>query len=80
MASQLQKTRTITDKLTVKGLLSNDGTKILYTDEDKSEKEISLDKCFELFAGKPINLSISVKSETDLVESEDDDADAECES
>ena len=42
MASQLKKTRTITDKVSVKGQLSEDGSKITYLDEDKVEQEITI--------------------------------------
>lgn len=38
MASQLKKTRTITDKISVKGVLSDDGTTITYTGENKKEQ------------------------------------------
>ena len=37
--SQLSKTRTITDRVSVKGMLSEDGTTITYTDENKIEQE-----------------------------------------
>lgn len=66
MASQLKKTRTITDKVSVKGTLSDDGTVITYTDENKSEQNITVAECLKVFAGKPIDFSISVKSEEDL--------------
>lgn len=68
MASQLKKTRTITDKVTVKGMLSDDGTAITYVDENKNEQEITVLECLKMFFGKPIDFSISVKSEDELTE------------
>lgn len=66
MASQLKKTRTITDKVTVKGTLSEDGTVITYVDENKNEQEITVAECLKMFLGKAIDFSISEKSEEEL--------------
>lgn len=66
MASQLKKTRTITDKVTVKGTLSEDGTIITYVDENKNEQEITVAECLKMFFGKAIDFSISEKSEEEL--------------
>ena len=70
--SQLSKTRTITDRVSVKGMLSEDGTTITYTDENKIEQEITISECLGIFKGKPIDFSISIKSEDELP-SEDDE-------
>ena len=64
--SQLSKTRTITDKVSVKGMLSEDGTTITYTDENKVEQNITVAECLNIFKGKPIDFSISIKSEDDI--------------
>ncbi len=72
MASQLKKTRTITDKISVKGVLSDDGTTITYTGENKKEQEITVDECLKIFVGCPIDFSVSVKSEKDLLDVEED--------
>ena len=61
--SQLSKTRTITDRVSVKGMLSEDGTTITYTDENKIEQEITVADCLNIFKGKPIDFSVSIKSE-----------------
>ena len=65
MANQLKKTRTITDKVSVKGVLSDDGTVITYMN-DKVEEEITVTECLKAFLGKPVDFSISVKSEDEL--------------
>ena len=64
--SQLSKTRTITDKVSVKGMLSEDGTIITYTDENKVEQNVTVAECLNIFKGKPIDFSISIKSEDDI--------------
>lgn len=69
--SQLTKTRTITDKVSVKGMLSEDGTTITYKDEDKVEQEITVADCLNIFKGKPIDFSVSVKSEDELTDEEE---------
>lgn len=66
--SQLTKTRIITDRVSVKGFLSEDGTTITYTDENKIEQEITLAECLKAFVGKPIDFSVSIKSEDELPE------------
>ncbi len=69
MANQLKKTRTITDKVTVKGILSEDGTTITYMN-DKVEADITITECLKAFLGKPVDFSISVKSEDELPDNE----------
>ena len=69
--SQLSKTRTITDKVSVKGMLSEDGTTITYTDENKIEQEITVADCLNTFKGKPIDFSVSIKSEDELPDDEE---------
>ena len=71
--SQLTKTRVITDKVTVKGMLSEDGTTITYTDENKIEQDITVAECLKVFAGKPIDFSVSIKSEDDLPEDDNEE-------
>ena len=71
MANQLKKTRTITDKVSVKGILSEDGTVITYMN-DKDEKEITIAECLKNFLGKPIDFSISIKSEDELPDEVDE--------
>ena len=68
--SQLSKTRTITDRVSVKGMLSEDGTTITYTDENKIEQEITVADCLNIFKGKPIDVNVSIKSEDDIASEE----------
>lgn len=71
MANQLKKTRTITDKVSVKGVLSDDGTVITYMN-DKAKEEITIAECLKAFLGKPVDFSISIKSEDELPEEDDE--------
>lgn len=71
MANQLKKTRTITDKVSVKGILSEDGTVITYMN-DKVEEEITVADCLKVFLGKPVDFSITVKSEDELPEEDEE--------
>lgn len=71
MANQLKKTRTITDKVSVKGVLSEDGTVITYMN-DKVEEEITVTECLKSFLGKPVDFSISVKSEDELPDEDEE--------
>lgn len=66
MASQLKKTRTITDKVSVKGMLSEDGTTITYLDEDKIEREITVAECLRAFDGEFVDFTVSLKTENEL--------------
>ena len=66
MASQLNYKRTTTDKLSVKGVLSSDGSTITYMNEDKIEKNVKVSDLLSAFCDCPIDLSVSLKSEEDL--------------
>lgn len=66
MANQLKKTRTITDKITVKGKLSEDGLKFYYLDEDKLEREITIAECLKPFLDEYVDFAISLKTESEL--------------
>lgn len=68
MAKNYVYSRTLTDKFSIKGVLSNDGKIINYINGDKEELELSVDKCFEPFKGEEITLTISVKEDRDLTE------------
>ena len=71
--SQLSKTRVITDKVSVKGMLSDDGTTITYNDENKIKQQITVADCLSMFKGKPIDFSVCIKSENELVEEESEE-------
>lgn len=70
MANHLKKTRTIIDKVSVKGQLSEDGSTITYLDEDKVEKEITVAECLKAFVGENIDFTVSLKTESELPDEE----------
>ena len=72
MANQLKKTRTIIDKVAVKGILSEDGTTITYMN-DKVEEKITVAECLKNFLGKPIDFSISIKLEDELPDEDENE-------
>jgi len=59
--------RKISDKLTVKGVLSEDGTQITYIDDDKDEQIVSVEECVNHFAGQSITFAITLNKDEDLM-------------
>ena len=72
--SKLQFKRNITDQLSVKGILSEDGTFVTYKDENDIEQEVKISDLLNAFKNQEINFSVSLKSEDDLnvITSEDE--------
>ena len=64
--SKLQFKRNITDQLSVKGILSEDGTFVTYKDENDIEQEVKISDLLNAFKNQEINFSVSLKSEDDL--------------
>ena len=64
--SKLQFKRNITDQLSVKGILSEDGTFVTYKDENDIEQEAKLSDLLNAFKNQEINFSVSLKSDEDL--------------
>lgn len=73
--SKLTFKRNITDKLSVKGVLSEDGTYITYSDENDVEQDVKVSDLLKAFINQPIEFGVSLKSdeELDLIVSEDDE-------
>lgn len=66
MKSKLSFKRNITDKLTVKGMLSEDATFITYIDECDTEQNIKVCDLLKSFINQPIEFCVSIKSDEDL--------------
>ena len=64
--SKLQFMRNITDKLSVKGVLSEDGTFITYTDKNDVEQDIKISDLLNAFKNQSIEFGVSLKSDEDL--------------
>lgn len=73
--SKLSFKRSTTDKLSVKGVLSEDGTFITYTDENDVEQDVKVSDLLKAFINQPIEFGVSLKSDEDLdlITSEEDD-------
>lgn len=63
--SKLSFKRNITDKLSIKGLLSDDGN-IVYYDENDMEQTISVADLLNAFVNTEIEMTVQQKSDEDL--------------
>lgn len=63
----LKHTKTLVEKIQIKGVLSDDGKKILVTDKDE-EFEVTLQDYIDTFRGEYLELTFSTKQEEDLSE------------
>lgn len=66
MKSKLNFKRSITDKLSVKGVLSEDGITITYTDENDIEQDVKVSDLLNVFKNQPIEFGVQLKSDEDL--------------
>lgn len=64
--SKLQFKRNITDQLSVKGIISEDGTFVTYKDENDIEQEVKISDLLNAFKNQEINFSVSLKSDENL--------------
>ena len=62
--------RTLTDKVTIKGMLSEDGKIVTVTEKD-GEKEVTVQDYIDKFTGNYIEITLQTKSENDLSEDEE---------
>lgn len=65
------------DKISVKGVLSGDGTYITYEDQDGNAQTIEVAKYFKLMGGNTVTLSIALKDDKDCSEELNDLIDEE---
>lgn len=65
-ASKLNFKRTITDKLSVKGTLNENGTIIIYEDELGDTKEAKISDLLNVFKNCDIDFSVSLKNDETL--------------
>lgn len=64
--SKLQFKRNITDKLSVKGILSEDGTIITYSDENDIDQDVKVSDLLNVFKNQSIEFGVQLKSDEDL--------------
>ena len=58
--------RNITDKFSAKGVLSEDGAFITYTNENDAEQDVKVSDLLKAFINQPIEFGVSLKSDEDL--------------
>ena len=66
LKSKLQFTRNVTDKLSIKGILSEAKTFITYVDENDIEKKVLVSDLLDSFKNQEIEFSIQLKSTESL--------------
>lgn len=64
--SKLSFKRSITDKLSVKGVLSEDCTYITYCDKNNQEQDILVADMLSAFKNQEIEFAVSLKNDEDL--------------
>lgn len=64
--SKLNFTRSTVEKLSVKGILSEDGTYITYTDENDSDQDVKISDLLNAFKNQPIEFGVQLKGSEDL--------------
>ena len=64
--SNLTFRRNTTDKLTVKGVMSDDCKKITYVDEYDEEQTMEVSDLMHAFKGQEVTMSVALKSDEDL--------------
>ena len=62
--------RTLTDKVTIKGMLSEDGKIVTVTEKDY-EKKVTVQDYIDKFKGDYIEITLQTKSENDLTEDDE---------
>ncbi|WP_313069804.1 hypothetical protein [Lacrimispora sp.] len=75
--SKLVYKRNITDKLSVKGVLSEDTTTITYVDENDIKQEVKIADLLNAFKNESIEFGVQLKSDEDLELIESDDENIE---
>lgn len=64
--SKLSFKRSITDKLNIEGVLSNDGIHITYEDENGFEQDVAVADLLTAFEDQHIKFSVQLKTDEDL--------------
>lgn len=71
--SKLSFKRSITDKLNIEGILSNDGILITYEDENGFEQDVAVADLLTAFKNQRIKFSVQLKTDEDLELAASDD-------
>ena len=73
--SKLNFTRNIVNKLRVKGVLSEDGSYITYSDENDIEQDVKISDLLNSFKNQFVEFGVQLKDSEDLdiIQSDEDD-------
>lgn len=72
MAKQFAYKKTITESMTVKGIVNEDATTITFLNDEKDEVTVKIQELLDKFASQTVSLSIKTQSDEEL-DLEDDD-------
>lgn len=73
MAKSLVYKKTVTEKVSIRGVLSDDAKSITFI-EDKNEKTVAIQDYLDKFASMAVEFSIGSKDEEDLYKSNSNDS------
>ena len=75
MAKQFAYKKTITESMTVKGVVNEDATTITFLNDEKDEVTVKIQELLDKFASQTVSLSIKTQSDEEL-DLEDDNMDS----
>ena len=75
MAKQFAYKKTVTESMTVKGIINEDATTITFLNDEKDEVTVKIQELLDKFASQTVSLSIKTQSDEEL-DLEDDNMDS----
>ena len=66
MAKQFAYKKTITESMTVKGVVNEDATTIKFINDEKDEVTVEIQELLDKFASQTVSLSIKTQSDEEL--------------
>ena len=66
MAKQFAYKKTVTESMTVKGIINEDATTITFLNDEKDEVTVKIQELLDKFASQTVSLSIKTQSDEEL--------------
>lgn len=66
MAKQFAYKKTVTESMTVKGIVNEDATTITFLNDEKDEVTVEIQELLDKFASQTVSLSIKTQSDEEL--------------
>ena len=66
MAKQFAYKKTVTESMTVKGVVNEDATTITFLNDEKDEVTVKIQELLDKFASQTVSLSIKTQSDEEL--------------